>query len=222
MIAPVDGSQAGLQADIQSAKTKGNPLRQEDFLKLLVAQIQNQDPTQPLDSSEFLSQISQLSTVQGIQDATDLMRQMMEMSASNSAFQAASLLDRMVVVPGGMAPLEQGRLAGSVDVPHGMSNVQISINDQAGATIKTLSLPDGSVGQIPFKWDGIGQDGNPAADGLYTIEAKGSIDGELVSLTTYVGARVQSISIGSSGEGTLLNLGALGAISLGDVREIMG
>jgi flagellar basal-body rod modification protein FlgD len=197
-------------------------LGQSDFLKLMVTQLNNQDPTKPMDSGQFYSQIAQFSTVAGIQDLQTSFQQMANAMYSNQALQASAMVGRDVLVPAQTATIASGGvLVGTVDLSSSASNVQVSIYDSAGQLVRTLQLGPQAAGSPTFVWDGKDSNGAAVAGGIYRVAATTTVNGQSQALTTSLADRVESVSLGKSGQGITLNLSSVGSVSLADVKEVM-
>ncbi len=197
-----------------------NALGQDQFLDLMVAQLKNQDPTKPMDSSQFLGQMAQFGTVSGIQDLQKSFTQMASALQSNQALMASSLVGRSVMVPGGIGVLPLGgALNGSVNLPMSVADLAINVTDGSGQLVRRLVLGGQQAGDVRFSWDGLDDAGTAAAPGRYQVTAEALVDGKNYAADTSVSALVESVSLGGA-QGMLLNLTGLGAVSLGDVKQI--
>ncbi len=204
-----------------SARTTGTngQLGQNEFLTLMITQLQNQDPLKPLDPSEFLGQLAQFSTVIGVQNVQSAMTDLSEALRSSQALSGATLVGREVLAPGSTASLAQGgSVKGAVDVPHGATAIQVIVRDASGQVVRTLSIAP-QPGLTEFTWDGLDATGTPVPAGEYGIEALASVAGETVALDPLLAAEVESVTIDPTGNRLILNT-RLGALSLGDVRRI--
>lgn len=208
-------------AKAQSATgTASNALGQSQFLDLMVAQLKNQDPTKPLDSSQFLGQMAQFGTVNGIQGLQKTFTEMASALQSNQALMASSLVGRSVLVPGGVGVLPQGgALNGSVTLPVSVADLAINVTDGSGQLVRRLVLGGQQAGETRFSWDGLNDAGAAAVPGRYKITAEALVDGKSYAADTSVSALVESVSLGGT-QGMLLNLTGLGQISLGNVKQI--
>jgi len=196
-------------------------LGQEQFLELMTAQIRNQDPFEPLDNGEFLSQIAQFSTVTGIQDLQDSFSSFAGSLSSNQALQASALVGRSVMVNSDASVLKSGgKIEGAIGLSTSSSEVNVEFYNVAGELVKKLPLGPQNQGIIQFNWDGFGDNGAPAPAGIYKIAASAVIDGETVGLGTLVKDNVESVILGRPGEGTTLNLSSLGPTDFNRVEEI--
>lgn len=213
-----NGSNLGFnQPDAIPKKSLG----QQDFLRLMVAQVQNQDPMQPQANGEFLSQLAQFSTNDGITKMQDSLQQLASSLQSNQALQASALVGRKVLVNSDKLSLgTDGDVKAAIDMPVGLNNLSASIYSESGELIKTISLGQPEPGFFQFNWDGKGQDEQRLAAGKYKIEVHGTYGGQEVALKTMTSANVDSVSLGQNGEGLKLNVSGVGSVSLDQVRQI--
>ncbi len=196
-------------------------LGQEDFLKLMTTQLQNQDPMKPMENGDFLSQIAQFSTVTGIGDLQKSFESLSESLVSNQALQAATLVGRKVLAPTGTAALAQGgSIQGSVELPSASSSVVVNIYDGAGQVIRRLDLGSQAAGPVSFQWDGLMDDGQYAPPGNYLVGAEAGFDGRTEAIETLIASEVRSVTVGNGG-GLLLDLAGSGPLEFSQVRQIL-
>ena len=207
--------------DELNAKTAKKGIGQEEFLKLMTTQLQNQDPFKPMESGDFLTQIAQFSTVEGIGELNKGFSQLSQSLVSNQALQATSLVGRQVLAPTGVAALSQGgTIRGNVELPSASGDVVVNVYDKAGQVVRRLELGAQSSGPVAFKWDGLKNDGTFAAPGSYFVSAEASIDGKYESVETLLVSEVRSVTLSNSG-GLLLDLDGVGALDFKKVRQIL-
>ncbi|WP_454783917.1 flagellar hook assembly protein FlgD [Legionella sp. WA2024007413] len=217
----VNGTNTSNPSFNQIDATAKKSLGQQDFLRLMVAQIQNQDPMQPQVNGEFLSQLAQFSTNDGVAKMQESLQQMATSLQSNQALQASALVGRKVLVNSNALQLGvEGDAKAAVDIPPGLSNLNASIYSESGELIKTIPLGQPSPGFFQFNWDGTGNDSNRVKEGKYKIEVHAVYGGQEVSLKTMTSTNVDSVSLGQNGEGLKLNVAGIGPISLDQVRQI--
>lgn len=198
-----------------------NSLGQEDFLKLMTTQLKNQDPSKPMDSGEFLSQMAQFGTVQGIKDLGAAFWVLSDSLYSNQALQASSLVGRQVLVPGGEAVLpESGSLGGAVDLPESVSQLNIGVYDQSGQLVQTLQLGPQAAGLMSFDWDGLGADGERLPPGTYELRAEGMVGGTTQALDVLIRGVVESVTLPQFGGPMRLQVNGLGSVDFSAVRQI--
>ncbi len=204
-----------------ATETKTESTKEDQFMQLLIAQLKNQDPLEPQENGEFLSQLAQFETAAG---AAKLQQSFETFSAnmqSASALQASSLVGRSVFAAGGIAQLEAGQsVAGQIDLSASTTNLVIEVTDSAGQFVKSIPMGTQAAGEVDFTWDGTDKDGNSLPSGGYFIKAAAYVDDEFLAQDVYVRAKVDSVTIGQGGQGIKLNLAGLGSVELSAVREI--
>ncbi len=206
-------------------------LTQEDFMKLMMAQMRHQDPMKPMENGEFISQMAQFSSVHGLKEIKDSFSTLANALQSAQALQASSMVGRKVMVPGNMAELiDGGKLRGAVDVPHETESVLVKVIDKGGQTVHTVDLGKRDKGTTVFEWDGVikqadesipGNQNEMAQPGKYKIVAEIMVDGKRQRVDTFTVDKVDSVSLAKGGQGVTLNLANQGATLLADVREII-
>ena len=207
--------------ELQNQNSKSAELGQEDFLKLMTTQLQNQDPMAPMENGDFLAQIAQFSTVSGIQELQGSFEKLSQSLVSNQALQAAGLVGRSVLAATGIAALEQdGGVKGVVQVPASSNDVQVTIHAASGETIRRLQLGSQPAGNAQFQWDGLKDDGTRAAPGPYFVAANAQYEDKQVALDTLVSSTVESVTLGGDG-GLLLDLRGVGQLDFKEVRQIL-
>jgi flagellar basal-body rod modification protein FlgD len=196
-------------------------LLQEDFLDLMVTQLRNQDPFKPMESGDFLGQLAQFGTVSGIDELESAFEGLANSLASNQALQAANLVGRKVLLSTNVAPLtEDASLQGAVDLPVSVDQVTVGVYESSGRLVKQLNLGPNPSGIVEFSWDGMGDDGKPAPQGLYELRAEVTSGGQTQALDPMVYGHVKSVSLGRSGEPLTLEIPGLGNVDLSDVVQI--
>ena len=196
-------------------------LGKNEFLELLVAQLNNQNPLDPQDNGEFISQLAQFSSLEGIEKLNDSMGNIINSVHSSQALQAATLVGKNVVIPTDTAVVDTTvGLDGHVLVPQSSSNVLINVYDAGGSLVHTINLGAMETGNHTFNWDGTNSNGDLMPSGKYRFEAEGSFDGKSESLYTMLPAQVESVTMSPKGGGILLNLAGLGAVPLSEIQII--
>ena len=193
-----------------------------DFLTLMLAQLQNQDPTSPVDSNTFLSQLAELSEVQGITSLNTSFSTLSSSLSSSQALQASSLLGHQALVNTSTATLAAGApMTGAVNVPQTTSQVVLSISDSSGALVSQINLGAQSSGLANFSWNGSESNGSQAPAGTYTLSAQyaGATSGSTAA-TTLVNGTVESVSMGAGTTGLTLNVAGIGSVPFSSVQQI--
>ncbi len=192
---------------------------QDRFLTLLVTQMKNQDPLNPLDNAQVTSQLAQLSTVTGIDKLNGTLESMMGSYQSNQALQAANMIGHGVLAPGSAISLAESKGLMGVEFPQDVDTAQILVKDSAGNVIQTIDLGPQKAGTVPLLWDGTKADGTKAADGTYSFEVKASLAGKAVTANPLQFGIVTTVSTSSSG--IQINVPGLGGLTLADIRQIL-
>ncbi len=204
---------------------KDNELGQDAFLQLLVTQLSNQDPLSPQENGEFIAQLAQFSSVEGIQNLNASVDDMANSLRSNQALQASALVGRNVRLPTDSAQLnDQGRIEGNIKLPQSTEQIEVRVYDPTGQLVSQEVLRNQTTGiipagDVPLKWSGTDLEGNPVSPGNYRFEAEALVNGEPQGLETEFNSNVDSVTLGQSGDVTL-NVAGAGPISLSKVTEI--
>ena len=194
-------------------------LNQDDFMALLSTQLKYQDPSKPMDANEMVAQMAQLSMVTGVSDLKDQLASLSQSLTSSRASQAAQLVGRDVLLDGESMQLPLGgALNGAVNLPADASDLKISIYDSAGRLVRQVTLGPQPAGLVRFAWDGSLPDGTGAAPGKYSVYAD---PGNGVSMPTMAVGRVDSVLLGSDGQGAQLVLDGYGLTDIGAVKQVM-
>lgn len=191
---------------------------QERFLKLLVSQLRNQDPLNPLQNSEVTSQIAQISTVNGIERLNGAVENMGANMLAAQSLQASSMIGRGVLAEGNRMQLVDGTAMGGFELAGPADKVVVTILDDGGRPLESLDLGQRNSGLSTFSWDGRPGE-TQLADGIYGFKVEALRDnGAKVAATTLGYGRVQSVSLDGA---VMLNTPALGALALSSVRQII-
>ena len=193
-----------------------------DFITLMLAQLQNQDPTSPVDSNEFLSQLASLSEVQGITQLNTSFATLSSSLTSGQALQASSLLGHQALVTSSTASLATAgaTVNGAVSVPQTSSSVVLNITNSAGVLVQSINLGAQSAGLANFTWNGQTSGGSAAPAGTYTLSAQVSGVSGGTAVSTLVSGTVDSVTMGSGTTGLTLNIAGLGSVPFSSVQQI--
>lgn len=196
-------------------------LKQEDFFALLTEQLANQDPTKPVENDQLVAQMTSFSTAEGITQLNQQFTGFAASMTSNQALQASGLIGQDVLVAGNVGYKGAGEgISGVVVNEQTTQNLNIGIYNAIGELVKNIDAGTQPAGNIQFKWDGTDASGNDLPAGNYTVKAEGEIFGEGVAIQTAINRHVDSVSLGSSAQGVVLNLDGDVSILLDDVIQI--
>lgn len=203
-----------------TSKTASSADTEQRFLKLLVTQLNNQDPLNPLDNAQLTSQLAQMSTVSGIEKLNSAFQSMLAQSGSSQVLQSASMIGRTVLVPGSELALKKGTdVPFAVEMPQSADSVKVTVTNAAGNTVRSFDLGSLPQGVKTLSWDGLNDTGASVADGTYTVNVVATSGDAKVAASALTYANVTSVSQGTSGVALSLASGA--KASLADVRLIL-
>ena len=201
-----------------TSKSKADGMGQADFLRLMTEQMKNQDPLNPLKGNEFLGQLAQFSTVQGIENMQQAMSAMASVMENDQSLRAASLVGRDALVEVDKVRLAEGAGASGEIVATHAGPVQLEVVGAGGQVVRRISVEAAGAGPVQFAWDGKDGDGNALAAGTYTFRASSGSGDASEALGVRMAARIDSVSIEPTG--LVLNLAGLGSMPLSSVRRI--
>ena len=205
-----------------TTRQASSDLGQDAFMELMLTQLRYQDPLNPMESGDFLSQIAQFGTVNGVTELNNSFANLSSSLQSSQALQASTMVGSTVLVPGNQSELvDGGQVSGAVDLTSSTSNLVINISDASGQSIRQMNLGSNTAGMTKFSWDGLDNQGNPVPAGNYKIDAVAAVNGDAVAQPVFIHAKVDSVTLNKTGGEPLLNLNGIGSISMSEVKEIM-
>jgi flagellar basal-body rod modification protein FlgD len=203
---------------------------QDKFMTLLITQMKNQDPMNPLDNAQITSQLAQLSTVTGVNKLNTTLESLKSSYQSSEALQAANMIGHGVLVPGGKVGLFDGKGIMGVEIGSAADKVELIITDPStGKDVQTINLGAQQPGVVPIAWDGVPDpakldaDGKPLTlkNGNYLIRVVATRgDEQLKDAKALSFDSVASVTT-SAKDGVKLNLPSLGVVSMADIKQIL-
>lgn len=211
---------AGYRLEGGKEAAKKGDLGKNEFLELMIAQLENQNPLEPQDNGAFISQLAEFSALEEMQQISSTVDSFSDKFQSSQALQASAMVGRNVLVPGAESPMAvDGTISGMVDLPSGTSDLSVSILNGSGELVRRIDMGQQFAGSVPFKWDGMNEQGDVMPADVYTIKAESKTSTGSEQLDTLFASQVNSVSIAQSGAVTL-NLAGLGRVPIESVREI--
>ena len=206
-----------------AATTSNTPhktqLDQSDFLKLMTAQLGNQDPFAPQSNDQMIAQMAQFSTVSGITQMNTTLTGISTQISENRIATAANFVGKTVLVPGNVAmPDDTGAISGAVDLPSNATGLSLEISTEQGVLVKNIDLGANPAGLVGFQWDGKDASGNPVAASRYIVKALMSSGGAQSSAATDVYAPVMGANVPTTGADQTLTVAGIGVVKMTDVR----
>ena len=206
--------------DAASSKKDSSTLGQAEFLKLMTAQLQNQDPFAPMDNGDFIAQMAQFSTVTGITEINTNLTNLGDKLEPNRIATAASFLGTSVLVPGQtVTPDDNGEIHGVIDLPASSTNVGLTISNTKGEVIHTIDLGSQTKGLVGFSWTDISEDIIRSNQKL-SLQAFAGNGNATDGLSTAVYNKVISASTPKDSDDVLLELKDFGEISSSEAIKL--
>lgn len=209
------GSASGSNTSAASSAANSPTLGQDAFLKLLVAQLSHQDPTSPMQGTEFVTQLSQFSLVeQSVAQSSALSSVNAQLGGIGNS-QATDLVGKSVTINGSSVAFN-GSLptSASMNLAGNATDVQVTISDSSGNAVRTMDLGAKPAGLASFSWDGRETSGSLAPAGTYTIAVKATgTNGSTVATTQNVTGVVTSVNFSQGYAQLTLDSGATAPIS---------
>ena len=192
---------------------------QDRFLKLLVTQMKNQDPLNPMDNAQVTSQMAQLSTVSGIDKLNATLDALSSSMVASHSMQAASMIGHVVVVPGSKIDLKSAKGAAALELKQPADSLTVHIKDATGNVLRNLKMGSQPAGIVNVEWDGMNDAKTALPDGKYQFSASAELGGAKSTVTTLSYGLVNSVM--QKPQGASLNVEQLGEVNMDAVRQIL-
>lgn len=215
-------AQAQKQAAAAKSATTGtgtSSMGESDFLTLFTTQLKDQDPLNPADGANFVSQLAQFSQLEATTTMSTKMTNLVSSLSGQSLMSSANLIGGLVAVPNATQTLSGGVATPAIiSLPNGADSVTIQVKDSNGSLINTYSLGKESAGNINWTWNGQTSQGGTAPDGKYTITANANVNGASSAATV---STLQTVTGVTQTNGTvMLNVSSGQTVSAGSVQYI--
>ena len=202
----------------KKTETSTTAAAEDRFLKLLITQIQNQDPLNPLDNAQVTSQLAQLSTVTGIEKLNASVESLLAQVQASQNLQSANLIGHGVIVPGSSIALANGNAIYGVDLPQSVDRLQVTIKDSNGLVVRNIDLGVAPAGVSTFTWDGKSDAGVLAQNGVYQFTVDATAGAKKITASTLSFGLVDSISSGA--QGNKLTVANVGDVNVSDIKQV--
>ncbi|MFY0989072.1 flagellar hook assembly protein FlgD [Halomonas sp. C05BenzN] len=200
----------------------------DNFMTLLITQLQNQDPLNPMENAEMTSQLAQINTVSGIEELNETLSGITSQIDAGQTLQATGLIGQGVLVPGDRVLLDKGDEGEAHTTPFGIElaesadNVRVTISGSDGQVINRYDIGPVSAGVESFTWDGKTREGDTVIPGSYRVSIEATRGDDTLKGTTLNYAVVGGVTPPDDGGGVRLDLGAIyGQVALDQVRQIL-
>lgn len=208
-------------AAAQAAMKESTGMNKDDFLKLFVAQLQNQDPLDPQDGTQFISQLAQLTQVEQAYNTNTNLQSVLNQGSNSATLAAITLIGKEVEAPGSQVELKSGSPTTiSFALERGAEQVTVSVLDAGGKVVRTLQAGAKGAGNGSVAWDGTDNSGAQLAAGAYNfaLSAK-DVNGSAVAGTGLVRGKVDGVDM--SGAAPVLSIGTM-RLNLTEVTSVTG
>ncbi|UJD94289.1 flagellar hook assembly protein FlgD [Lelliottia amnigena] len=227
---PTNSGVAGTSSTSGSKSLTGNSASdlQGSFLTLLVAQLKNQDPTNPMQNNELTTQLAQISTVSGIEKLNTTLGSVSGQLNDSQSLQASNLIGHGVMIPGttilaGTSTTEGNSTTTTtpfgVELQQTADKVTATITNKDGVAVRVIDIGELKAGVHTFSWDGKLTDGTTAPNGSYKVAISASNGANQLVAQPLQFALVQGVTRGA--DGNKLDLGTSGTTTLDEVRQII-
>lgn len=201
-------------ADKATAASDANA-SQDRFLKLLVAQLNNQDPMNPMDNAQMTSQMAQINTVTGIQQVNETLKSMAEQFTAMQVLQGSSMVGHNVLVEGNTLTRADGVASGAVDLTGKADAVKVEILSPGGQVLDTLNLGAMDAGRHTFDWDASTYTGT----GEPSFKVTATLAGKAIEAASL--ARDTVTSVGSANGAMTVQLQGRSAVAYSAIKAIL-
>jgi flagellar basal-body rod modification protein FlgD len=211
-----------LMDSMNTKSTSGGAIsaEQDKFMTLLITQLKNQDPLNPLDNAQVTSQLAQLNTVTGINKLNDTLETLKTDLAASQSAQAVNMINHGVLAGGTTMQVAQGKAIFGVELGSYADTVQLDIKNGSGKVVHSLTMSNVEAGVLPLAWDGKLEDGSTAPDGAYTLALTATASGKaLANAQALTFGTVASVSTGPAG--AKLNVPGLGQLTMDQIKQVL-
>ncbi len=224
---------SGINGTNTKTKSEADEI-QDRFLKLLITQLQTQDPLNPLDNYQMTSQMAQISSVQGIEKLNASVSALTDAYAASQAFAAAGMIGHVSLIEGShmlltyadgtevdadgnkiKVPVAQG----GISLPNGADEVTVKVYNSDGELVDSVTMGAQQPGISHFSWDGKGSDGEPLPEGMYSFSVEAKKGGNTASAKPLGFARIDALTWENGSPKLILSTGQ--KISPSDIRELL-
>lgn len=218
-ISQIQSAGATAKANVADATKGSNALGKNEFLKLLTAQLQQQDPTQPMDSTAFVSQLAQFSSLEQMNNVNDTLTKMLTSQDTALQSTSAGMVGKTAVFKTDQVSLTQGKPATiTTTLSQAAANVNLIIQDKSGNTVRSMGLGACQSGINRLQWDGLDDKGKELPTGMYTAQVLAAdLNGKPIALTQNGSARITGITFDN---GVPKFLAGGSTLQLSDISEL--
>lgn len=206
--------------DKTTSKTSED-MGKQDFLTLFTAQLQNQNPLEPVKNEAFVAQLAQFSQLEALTNMQTSLDTFVTAMSGERMLNSASLIGKKVAVSDAPTLLTQGgSIEASIDLPEGAAGIQINVHDAKGQLVQELIAGAQTPGTVPIQWDGNDAMGNPAPTGLYRLSAQAVVNGATTNVSVNALTTVRAIVTNPSDGSVSVEVDGGKSLLLTDVKRV--
>jgi flagellar basal-body rod modification protein FlgD len=208
--------------DVKDAAKKTNEdMGKQEFLTLFTAQLQNQNPLEPVKNEAFVAQLAQFSQLEALTNMQSSLDTFVTSMSGERMLGSASLIGKKVAVTDTPTQLTSGgTIDGSIDLPMGASGIQVSVFDSQGRLVQDLIAGPQTPGTTPISWDGKDAAENPVPSGLYRLSAKAVVNGQTTDVPVTTLSTVRAISSNPADGSVSVEVDGGKTVLLTDVKRV--
>jgi flagellar basal-body rod modification protein FlgD len=205
----------------QGKAKSSEEMGKQDFLTLFTAQLQNQNPLEPVKNEAFVAQLAQFSQLEALTNMQTSLDTFVTSMSGERMLNSASLIGKRVAVSDSLTQLTQGgTLDASIDLPEGAAGIKINVHDAKGNLVQELIAGPQMPGTTPIQWDGKDAMGTPAPTGLYRMTAEAVINGNTAKVAVNALSTVKSIVTNPSDGSVSVEVDGGKTMLLTDVKRV--
>lgn len=208
--------------DVKDAAKKTNEdMGKQEFLTLFTAQLQNQNPLEPVKNEAFVAQLAQFSQLEALTNMQSSLDSFVTSMSGERLLGSASLIGKKVAMTDTPTQLASGgTIEASIDLPLGANGIQVSVFDSQGRLVQELTAGPQTPGTVPISWDGKDAAGNNAPSGLYSLSATGVVNGQTTTVPVSTLSTVRAISSNPADGSVSVEVDGGKTLLLTDVKRV--
>ncbi len=189
--------------DLQNTTTtskSGKEMGKQDFLTLFTAQLQNQNPLDPVKNEAFVAQLAQFSQLEALTNMQSSLDNLSSTMSSDRLQGSSALIGKKISIADTASPLgDTGGIDATIDLPDGASGIQLTVKDSQGNTVQELIAGAQNPGTVSLTWDGLDAVGNRVPTGNYKLSAQAVVNGKTTTVSVNTLATVRAVSTATDG-----------------------
>jgi len=205
----------------EAAKKTSEDMGKQDFLTLFTAQLQNQNPLEPVKNEAFVAQLAQFSQLEALTNMQTSLDTFVTSMSGDRILNSASLIGKKVAITDALTPLSQGgKIDASIDLPEGAAGIQINVHDAKGNLVKEIVAGPQLPGGMSVQWDGTNNAGQLATPGFYQLSAQAVVNGKTATVPVNTLSTVRAIMTNPNDGSVSVEVDGGKTLLLSDVKRV--